>query len=729
MIYFQALLTTILPFFLMILIFFFWLFYAIIKRKDISAYREKLLSTFIITIFSLQPIIINYLFNIVSCQWLDKPYIQSALTVECFTDDHYSWILNLFIPSFCFYGLLLPFVAFSYMKIYSCDLNLLVHVRIVGFLSNGYRRKKFYWEFLFFYRKIVIIFIAQFFLWSVEAKTILVLLILFVSLWQQARDNPFITEDLNSLDFKATMFSFCTLFSGLFSYDFIQTPEVAFVFMLFVFFLNIFFIIIWIRRMLVLNKDLFYKPFARRFFFWILPYIEKLQSDFDTIEQEAFISLSYFNKRKTNPKEEKPPKPSVFHTFRTGLSRITSPEYGKKGMSTNKSFTGRLDILKTQMTPDRDMVEMVPANISKTDVNNETQRKKVTFAHKKESPNVSRSYLNNNSVSELLERKSERLEESHLIRDLLALKDEHIASLYAEIHELKREVQSQKKELAHLREQLQRTPHKIKDIKDSTTKKAADFKQEKRESGYFLEILEVSENKFFNALTNGTTMEIVTPFFILLIERKSGSYRTSMGLACELAFGYKNFQNNAVVQSVILKTTKNLLTSKRQFDGFSTEKTLDFLLEKVLRLGTQPPALLTIETVVSTMNKLHKIEIKLPIRDWVFFIGPHQGFEVFSEDNMRLLFDKRLISREINKKLLNSIGFKDCAERKSMISVLKANIEGSQTFTLAIEEREGKFGVWVLNGERMQTEAEEFVKEWVEQEFFKGFVERKATEG
>ena len=368
------------------------------------------------------------------------------------------------------------------------------------------------------------------------------------------------------------------------------------------------------------------------------------------------------------------------------------------------------------------------ANISKTDVNNETQRKKVTFAQRKESPIVSCSYLNNNSVGELLERKSERLEESHLIRDLLALKDEHIASLYAEIQELKREVQSQKKELALLREQLQRTPHKIKDVKDSTTKKAADFKPE-RESGFFLERLEVSETKSFNALTNGATVELVTPFFIFMIERKTGSYKTSMGLACELALGYKNFQNNAVVQSVLLKTTRNLLTSKRQFDGFSTKKTLNFLLEKVLRLGSQPPASLTIETVVSTTNKLHKIEIKVPIRDWVFFIGPYQGFEVFSQENMRLLFDKRLISREINKELLNSLGFKDCAERKSMISVLKANIEGSQTFTLAIEEREGKFGVWVLNGEIMQEEAEEFIKEWVEQEFFKGFVERKATEG
>ena len=621
MIYFQALVTTFLPFFLLVLLFLFWIFYAIMQKTGFSTYQEKLLSTFIITIFSLQPIIINYLFNIISCQWLDKAYIQSALTIECYTNDHYSWIMKLFIPSFCFYGVLLPLIAFFYMRIHASDLNLLRHVKIVGFLSNGYRRKKFYWEFLFFYRKIVIIFIAQFFLWSVEAKTLVVLLILFVSLWQQAKDNPFITEDLNSLDFKATMFSFCTLFSGLFSYDFIQTPQVAFIFMLLVFFLNFYFIFIWVRRMLVLNKDMFYKPCARRVFFWILPYLERLQVDFDNVEREAFVSLAYFNQRKNNPQEEKPKKPSIIQTFR---SRIMSPEHGKKGgaSSSNMSFTGRLDVLKTQMTPGKEMIEMVPINISKTEMNSEINpRRKVTFAQKIEIPNVSSSYQHNNSISELLERKSDRLEDTDLIRDLLALKDEHIASLYAEIRELTHQIENQKRELDFLREQLQRTPHKIKEAKDSTTKKATDFKPE-RESGFFLERLEVPENKFFEACTNGKTLELVTPLFILLITRKSGSFKTSMGLACELTLGFKYLQNGATIENVYLKTTRNLLCSQKQFSELSEEKPLNFLLEKVIRIGTEGQAFLTIETILLCINKSHKIEVKVPIMDWVFFWDP-----------------------------------------------------------------------------------------------------------
>ena len=91
---------------------------------------------------------------------------------------------------------------------------------------------------------------------------------------------------------------------------------------------------------------------------------------------------------------------------------------------------------------------------------------------------------------------------------------------------------------------------------------------------------------------------------------------------------------------------------------------------------------------------------------------------------MRLLFEKRSILSEFSKNLLQNLGFKDYLERNSMISVIKAKIEGNKTIILAIESQEKGFGVWVQN-EMMQEELENFIKLWVEQEFFKKFLERK----
>ena len=103
----------------------------------------------------MQPSIINYLLNIISCVEIDegKYYISTYTNEECLTEVHYHWIYKLFVPSFVFYGCLLPIAAFSYMKYYENKLHEKNHVQKIGFLSTGYKKKKFYW-FILFYHKI-----------------------------------------------------------------------------------------------------------------------------------------------------------------------------------------------------------------------------------------------------------------------------------------------------------------------------------------------------------------------------------------------------------------------------------------------------------------------------------------------------------------------------------------------------------------------------------------------
>lgn len=104
------------------------------------------------------------------------------------------------------------------------------------------------------YRKVLIIFLIGYTKLSNEAKSMVVLVILFFLLWQQARDNPYLTEDLNSVDFKATFVAFFTIFGGLFSY-LTNNDAITVIVIVIILSSNILFMIIWLKRILILRSN------------------------------------------------------------------------------------------------------------------------------------------------------------------------------------------------------------------------------------------------------------------------------------------------------------------------------------------------------------------------------------------------------------------------------------------------------------------------------------------
>jgi len=134
----------------------------------------------------------------------------------------------------------------------------------IGFLLHGYSSKKFYWylhyfiililnlffrEFIFFLKKIVIIFIIVFVnvgtgetIYQNNGFFILILNIIF--LWIEMKFEPFITKELNSLEYKATFTMAITIFGALFS-SFNQQSILEIFIIFFLFGFNIYFIIIF----------------------------------------------------------------------------------------------------------------------------------------------------------------------------------------------------------------------------------------------------------------------------------------------------------------------------------------------------------------------------------------------------------------------------------------------------------------------------------------------------
>lgn len=83
-----------------------------IKTKKLII--SKLFMSFFISYFILQEGIFSKLFAIVNCDSFqfdksyEKKYLNNNLGIECFDDNHYIWIFSLVIPSFIFYGLIVP---------------------------------------------------------------------------------------------------------------------------------------------------------------------------------------------------------------------------------------------------------------------------------------------------------------------------------------------------------------------------------------------------------------------------------------------------------------------------------------------------------------------------------------------------------------------------------------------------------------------------------------------
>jgi len=356
------------------ILWFFWFIYILVKKKSQMGFIEPLLTSTVIVVFSIQPSIADSLLSLISCQQIgNTSYLTSYLIEECYTKSHIKWLSIIFLPFFLLYGFIMPFLAMAYMFYYKDSLYESIHIKKVGFLSIGYSYNKFYWEFIFFYRKILLIFIIKYISWSASAKALLMILFLWVSLWYQAKDNPYLTSDLNSVDFKATFVSFVTIFAGLLSFE-TQRIGVEVIVIIVVFFFNLLFLYYWIRRMLIIKLPLYinlkYLKCLQPFFTKMLPEYNQLKAQALRVNLMKCMSTSVKKNENNNNPSNAPlamvkefPRKTVFSHFKDALSKLitnaadenqrnsrfvnTSDEYAINRK--NKSFINLLPITPNSM--------------------------------------------------------------------------------------------------------------------------------------------------------------------------------------------------------------------------------------------------------------------------------------------------------------------------------------------------------------------------------------------
>ena len=125
----------------------FWLMAAKIYKLTLNEAMKNFLQSQIIIITFLLSSIINALADFVNCTTINnEDYNVSYLTVQCTNNETYLfWRSFYIIPSFIFYALLLPIIAFVFMYKNRMKLFELDVVPKISFLMNGYRQEFYYW--------------------------------------------------------------------------------------------------------------------------------------------------------------------------------------------------------------------------------------------------------------------------------------------------------------------------------------------------------------------------------------------------------------------------------------------------------------------------------------------------------------------------------------------------------------------------------------------------------
>ena len=199
--YYKLIFMSMLPIFILIVSFIGW--FSISVSKETYRYlKREIFLTIIIGFFLVYPNICLVNFSHFYCQNIDKlrSFLKANYAVECWSNRYMQYYFMVVIPSIVVWNIGLPALILAIMikrrKCLRQDNNRV----IFGFIFNGYRRERFYWEFIIMYRKILMISIVVFFnSFSLTVQALSIFLVLNFSTFLHYRLRPYFNDILNSM--------------------------------------------------------------------------------------------------------------------------------------------------------------------------------------------------------------------------------------------------------------------------------------------------------------------------------------------------------------------------------------------------------------------------------------------------------------------------------------------------------------------------------------------------
>ena len=215
-IYLKVIMVSLTPIAAMALLAVFWMIKSKLNKRNES---NKYVTSELVILTILQPSIIDTMSSIISCTTIDgNSYLIDDTYFRCNDRDN-EFYSNIFaIPSLILWAVFYPALNFLRLYFMRNKLRKIEIRRKYGFLYNGYRNKYYFWEFVEIYKKILLIFLINYFDLSIETKSLCFLLILFLSCAVLKEKQPYLTKELNKVAFLGELAMIITLFFGLLAY-------------------------------------------------------------------------------------------------------------------------------------------------------------------------------------------------------------------------------------------------------------------------------------------------------------------------------------------------------------------------------------------------------------------------------------------------------------------------------------------------------------------------------
>ena len=205
-----------------------WVFICI-KKGNWKYFKREVFTTLIIIFFLIYPNIVEIIFDIFSCTFIGEfgYWVSSNLIVKCYDDVYIEKSITLGLTGIIFWAIGVPTIVLVIIskrrKFLQTDENRV----IFGFLFNGYKKSRFFWEFIIMYRKILIIAILVFFnTVGITIQALNVTLVLFTSLYLQYEFKPYNRYQLNKMEIEAILTATITIYCGLYYLDALDVGDV-----------------------------------------------------------------------------------------------------------------------------------------------------------------------------------------------------------------------------------------------------------------------------------------------------------------------------------------------------------------------------------------------------------------------------------------------------------------------------------------------------------------------
>ena len=261
----KLLMISALPILIAFISYIYWIFHSGIFESNRYLKREAF-ATIIILFFLVYPTILKSMFSHFSCIEIDKmnSYINENTSIECWDTNHKKFSYLIVIPSIILWAIGIPTLLLLLMSKNRRRLHLDYYRVVFGFLYNGYKQRRFYWEFMIMYRKILLVSVSVFQVFQARILQALnVILILLASIYLHHAHRPFNSNQLKNMEMQALNIAAITIYFGLYYLSKVLGEPIKILLFIFIVLGNSYFIVYWAYYMGKALIDIFIKFFPR----------------------------------------------------------------------------------------------------------------------------------------------------------------------------------------------------------------------------------------------------------------------------------------------------------------------------------------------------------------------------------------------------------------------------------------------------------------------------------